>query len=135
MRVVLDTNVFVSGIHWKGSSELILRKWFLGRFELVSSVPIVDELVATLKSFKIPLPAEDILWWESLILSKSSIVSPSERIDAVKRDPDDNKFIETAQEGKADFIVSQDRHLLDIVAYKNIKIISPKEFLNRLHQE
>ncbi len=122
MRAVLDTNIFVSGIHWKGSSEAVLRAWFLGGFELVSSVPIVEEIVATLKSFKVPLPLEDVLWWESLIVSKSVMVSPRERVDVVKKDPDDNKFIEAALEGKADFIVSQDRHLLDFVVYKNIKM-------------
>ena len=112
MRVVFDTNVFVSGIHWTGSSEKILRIWMEGKFELVSSLPIIQEIVRVLANFKVPLDAEDILWWESLILEKSMLVIPTEEVDVVKNDPDDNKFIEAALEAKADFIVSQDKHLL-----------------------
>ena len=62
MRVVLDTNIFVSGIHWTGSSEKILGAWMEGKFELVSSLPIIGEIVRVLANFKVPLDAEDILW-------------------------------------------------------------------------
>jgi len=104
MRIVLDTNVFVSGIHWAGSSEKVLRAWMNEDFELVSSLPIIEELIRILLSFKIPLDPEDISWWESLILEKSILVIPTEKVDVVK-DPEDNKFIEAALEGKADYIV------------------------------
>ena len=103
--------------------------WFSGKFTLISSLPILEELVSTLKSFKIPLEIEDIQWWESLIVSKSGMVSPKVAVSIVKKDPDDNKFIEAAIEGQAEFIVSQDRHLLDIKEYRTIQIVSPKEFL------
>jgi len=58
VKAVLDTNVFISGIHWSGVSEKILRAWFLGKFELVSSIPIIEELKKTLISFKIPLDVD-----------------------------------------------------------------------------
>ena len=132
MRIVLDTNIFVSGIHWTGSSEKILRIWMEGKFELVSSLPIIEEIVRVLANFKVPLDAEDILWWESLILEKSILVIPTEEVKIVKNDPDDNKFIEAALEAKADFIVSQDKHLLVIKEYQRIKIVHPEEFLKLL---
>lgn len=129
IRVVLDTNVFVSGIHWTGASEKVLCGWMLGEFTLVSSLPILDEIVRVLMAFKVPLEPRDISWWESLILEKSSLVFPTEHIDVVKNDPEDNKFIEAAIEGNAQYIVSQDRHLLTIKEYNNIKIFHPDEFL------
>lgn len=129
MRVVLDTNVFVSGIHWVGDSEKILRGWMLGEFTLVSSLPIIDEIVRVLMAFKVPLQPEDISWWENLILEKSSLVFPTKYLNVVKDDPDDDKFIEAAVEGNAIYIVSQDRHLLDIKEYSGIKILHPHEFL------
>ncbi len=132
MRVVLDTNIFVSGIHWTGSSEKILRAGVEGKFELVSSLPIIEEIVRVLMSFKMPLDADDISWWESLILEKSLVVVPTEEVDIVKSDPDDNKFIEAALEAKADFIVSQDKHLLVIKEYQRIKIVHPDDFLKML---
>lgn len=66
MRVVLDTNIFVSGIHWSGDSEKILRAWLLNKFWLVSSTEIIDEFVNTMvsldieeyKSIKILTPRE-----------------------------------------------------------------------------
>ena len=112
MRVVLDTNVFVSGIHWAGSSEKILRAWMDGKFELVSSLPIIEEIVRILANFKFPLDADNISWWESLILEKSLVVVPSEEVDIVKNDSDDNKFIEAALEAQAEYIICQDKHLL-----------------------
>lgn len=60
MRVVLDTNIFVSGIHWTGSSERILRAWMDGKYELISSLPIIEEILRVLMNFKIHLDAEDI---------------------------------------------------------------------------
>ena len=129
IRAVLDTNVFVSGIHWSGASEKVLRAWMEGHFKHVSSVPIIDEVVRVLMSFKIPLEPEDISWWESLILEKSSLVFPIEHLDVVKNDPADNKFIEAAVEGNAQYIVSQDRHLLDIGEFRGIRTVTPEEFL------
>ena len=131
MRIVLDTNVFVSGIHWTGSSEKVLRAWMNNDFELVSSLPILEELVRILMSFKVPLNPEDISWWESLILEKSVIVAPTETVDVIT-DPDDNKFVEAALEGKAQYIVSQDKHLLILKEYRGIKVLHPDELLKLL---
>ncbi len=128
MRVVLDTNVFISGIHWTGSSEKILRTWMNNEFELVSSLPIIEELVRILMSFKVPLESEDISWWETLILEKSILVIPTKKVSIVS-DPDDNKFVEAALEGKAEYIVSQDKHLLVLKEYQAIKILHPNDFL------
>ena len=128
IRAVLDTNIFISGIHWSGASEKVLRLWFLDKFKLVSSAETIGEFVKIMASFKIPMKNEDILWWESLILEKSELVVPNKKINIVKDDPDDNKFIEAALEGNADYIVTQDNHLLKIKEFKGIKIITPEEF-------
>jgi len=131
MRVVLDTNVFVSGIHWTGSSEKVLRAWMNKDFELVSSLPIIEELVRILMGFKVPLEPDDISWWESLVLENAILVVPAEKIDVVT-DLDDNKFVEAALEGKAECIVSQDKHLLVLNGYRGIKVLDPAEFLKLL---
>jgi len=104
----------------------------LNKFRLVSSTETVDEFVKTMTSFKVPMKIEDILWWESLILEKSELVVPKRKVCAIKDDPDDNKFIETALESKADYIVTQDKHLLNIKEFEGIKIVSPEEFLIHL---
>jgi len=129
MKVILDTNVIVSGIFWKGASEKVLYAWADDKFKLVISSEIIKEIIKTLMNFKIKLPFNEILLWLSVLLWKAELVEPEERVYVVKDDPDDNKFIEAAIEGNADYIVSQDKHLLNIKEYKGIKIILPEDFL------
>ena len=73
------------------------------------------------------MPENMIKEWKSLILKNSILIEPTSKIEVIKEDLDDNKFIEVAVDGKADLIVSQDRHLLNLKEYNNIKIISPEE--------
>ena len=132
MKLVLDTNVFISGIHWTGASGKIIDAWLDDRFELVSSEEILQELARTLLNFKRPLSEKDILHWISLIAAKAIIVTPTINFNAVKADPDDDKFVNVAVEGNANYIVSQDRDLLDLKEFQGIKIIHPEEFLKIL---
>ena len=131
MRVVLDTNVFISGIFWSGNYCFqLIDKWKNKEIELVSSLNIIEELVHTLRNFKIPMPESMIEEWRNISLNNSIIIKPSTKIDAVKEDPEDNKFIETAVDGKASFIVSQDKHLLNLKEYQGIRIVKPEEAVN-----
>jgi putative PIN family toxin of toxin-antitoxin system len=129
MRAVLDTNIFISGIHWTGASGKIIEFWLDGKFELVVSAEIIDEIVKTLANFRVSLDFEEILSWASIISEKSVFVEPLIKFNAVKEDLDDNKFVDVAVQGGADFIVSQDNHLLKIGEFKDIKILKPEEFL------
>ncbi len=133
MRVVLDTNVFISGIFWSGNycSQLI-DKWKNKEIELVSSLDIVEELIETLRNFKISMPENIIEEWRNLLLNNSILIQSSTKMEAIKEDPEDNKFLETAIDGKADFIVSQDKHLLNLKEYQGIKIVKPEEAVNIL---
>lgn len=126
----MDTNVFVSGIFWEGNfcSQLI-EKWKIKKFELVSSMKIIDELAKTLKGFKIQMHDSMIEDWRNLIIENSVIVEPTIKLDVIKDDPDDNKFLEAAVTGKVDLIISQDKHLLKLKEHQGIKIVSPKEAL------
>ncbi|MDP3765803.1 MAG: putative toxin-antitoxin system toxin component, PIN family [Nanoarchaeota archaeon] len=58
------------------------------------------------------------------------IIETEEKLEIVKEDPSDNIIMESAVEGKADFIVSGDQHLLKLKEYKGIKILTPREFLD-----
>jgi uncharacterized protein len=130
MRLVLDTNIFISGIFWEGNfCSLIIDKWKNKEFELIISLDVIEELIKTLKSFKIMMPEEIILQWQNLILENSIIIEPFEKIFVIKEDFDDNKFLECAVEGSADYIISQDNHLLNLKEFQGIKIVTPEEFL------
>lgn len=130
MKVVLDTNIFISGIHWNGFSEKVIRAWLEKRFILISSTPIIEELFRILQSFKKPLTSEEIEWWKNLVYDFSIVVEPIEKLDLVKDHPDDNQFFEAAVAGDAQYIVSQDHHLLRVCDYQGIRVLSPEEFCN-----
>lgn len=130
MKVVLDTNIFISGIFWKGKCNEIINLWRNDKFTLVTSLEIISELIDVLNDFKIKLTEDLIRDWRDLIIKNSNIVEIRGNINLIKEDPDDNMFIETALEGKADYIISQDNHLLNIKEYSGIKIINPEEFLD-----
>jgi len=132
MRVVLDTNIFISGIFWSGASEKVLYALADDKFKLVISSEIIAELIKTLMNFKIALSFNEILLWLSIILWKSELVESNIKINIVKEDPDDNKFIEAALAGKAEFIVSQDNHLLKLKEHDGIKIVKPEEAISFL---
>lgn len=60
MKIVLDTNIFISGIFWKGSSNKVITNWKEGKFTLVTSLEAVSEIIKVLKDFKIKLPDDMI---------------------------------------------------------------------------
>ncbi len=128
MKLVLDTNVFISGIFWKGSSNKLIMAWKENKFTLIISEDIIEEINNVLNDFKIQLSKDLIKQWNDLIISNSIIVNPNEKIFIVE-DPTDDKFIEAAIAGSADYIISQDKHLLKLKKYRNIPILAPDDFL------
>jgi len=130
MKVVLDTNIFISGIFWEGDSNKVILAWKDKKFTLVNSQEIIFELIKVLKDFKIRLPEEIINEWIKLISNNSEIVMIENDLNIIVEDLSDNKFIETALVGKADYIITQDNHLLKLKEFEGIRILTPKEFLN-----
>ncbi len=133
MNVVLDTNVLVSGTFWTGSSFRVLELVDKGKVTLIANRPILDEYDEALHKDEIikkPAYSTERVKAALNLLKKVHIVEQSIKLNIVNDDADDNKFIEAAVEGNADYIVSKDKHLLRLKQYKNIKIITPEEFLS-----
>jgi len=128
---VLDTNVLVSGTFWKGASFRILERVFLGDIVLVLSQEILDEYSAVLEYAdirrKVASYAERLLATQKLLLH-AELITPYVRFSVVKDDPDDDKFLEVAV-GNAEYIISQDKHLLRLGEFKGVVILTPDEFL------
>ena len=125
MKVVIDTNIFVSGIFWEGNfCSKIIDKWKNKNFELISSKDILEEFVETLRNLKIQMPDDMIEEWRNSIIENSIIVDPTIKLNVVNDDPDDNKSLEAGISGNADLIISQDKHLLKLREYQGILIES-----------
>ena len=136
MRAVIDTNVIVSAvlIH-RGNERRILDAWSYGAFDLVISPPVVEELGRVLSYPRIRnarwMTEAEIVELLELIAAESVMVEGSLEANA-SRDPSDNMFLAAAVEGDADYIVSGDRDLLTLKAYRAIPILRPAAFLTVL---
>jgi len=136
LRVTLDTNILISGSFWTGDSFRILDEIDKKNVICILSKEILDEYEKTVKSDEII----DKIKNKFLILSKiaqkviidSEIMQSKIKLDIAKDDPDDNKIIECAVAGKADFIITNDNHLLRLKEFEGIKIVTPKEFLRQI---
>ena len=131
VKVVLDTNVFISALFWKGAPYQIFRKILRGAILNFTSPQILEELKERLLD-KFKLPPEKVKEFLEIIVFSSQIVYPKKKLNIVKKDPEDNKILECALEAKASFIISGDKHLLEIKEYKGIKIVTPREFISRI---
>ncbi len=137
IRVVLDTNVVVSGLFWRGESYRIIRLLNAGNLKLVISPRIIAEYLRVVQSDEI---LEKIGETQRLAVTTSAhkllldadVVEPKIRLDVVKADPDDDKFLEAALAGKAKYLISKDKRLLKIGAYEDVRIITPEAFLELL---
>ena len=135
MKVVLDTNIWLSGIFWQGNPCKIIKLAEQGKIEIVISRHILEEIVNVLnREEKFQKFIEDrklaIGDLVRTIISITKLIEPKSKITAIKEDIEDNKILEAAVDGKADFIVSGDRHLLDLKQFNEIKILKAKEFLD-----
>ena len=133
MKITLDTNVIISSSFWTGASDKILEKVENQEIELIISKEIIDELSQVLNYEEIKDKIKDkgleIRRTVGKVSSISTIVVPLEKFDIIKEDADDNIILECAVEGKVDYIISQDKHLLNLGVFQGIKIVTPEEFL------
>jgi putative PIN family toxin of toxin-antitoxin system len=128
IRAVLDTNIFISALFWKGSPHKIVRRGLAGEFVIIISQEIIAEITETLGQ-KFKLPSNEIETFIEVIVLGSETIRPSSRIHAIIEDPADNKIIECAIAGEANYVVSGDRHVLNLQRYRGVAIVTPRSFL------
>jgi putative PIN family toxin of toxin-antitoxin system len=136
-RVVIDTNIFVSGtVSPKGSPRKILDLARKGAFKVVTSLSINHEILEVLHRehiyTKYGLNEKTIDDLASFLYEGTILTEDAYEVSRVKKDADDNKFFGCALEGEAAYIVSGDDHLLSIKHYRGIQIVDPNSFLRIL---
>lgn len=134
IRIVLDTNLFVSALLKPGSNpDRIIQLVRDEKVLLLMSDSICDEISRVLAYPKIRkrLTASDEELGNFLqLLGTVAIITPGTlNLPPLDADPDDTKYLICAVEGHADFIVSGDHHLTDLVMYRGIRVVTPADFL------
>ena len=127
MRIVLDTNVFVSGIFFGGPPDQILKAWRDGRVQLLVSPSILDEYRRIGTELTLQFGDVDLRPFLDLLTIQAEIVLASSLPPIIRDDPSDDKFLEAAVAGRASCIVSGDKHLLKLFEVQGIPILKPKE--------
>lgn len=125
MKIVLDTNVLIAAALKGGLSEQILRLATSKHLTLVISEEILLELAEKLTN-KFNWKETDVYFYIQTLREISQLVTPTQKVTIVKNDPDDDRILEAALEGKAELVVSMDKDLLKIKSFQGIGIIHPK---------
>ena len=134
MRVVFDANIYVSALlAQQGNPAQLFASWEQDKFELAISPPILEEIDRVIhyprirKKYK--LPEEGVLAFLQGISSAAFVVEPTTELSVIERDPSDNRILECALAGNANFIVTGDNHLLALREFQGIFILTPASFL------
>ena len=131
LKVVMDTNVFVSGVFFSGPPYQILRAWQSGEFELVVSQEILDEYRRVGEILAVERPNIDLNPILTFVLEHAKVYKPAKLKEPVCEDPDDDKFFACALASGSQVIISGDKHLLKVSGYQRIEVIKPREFVDR----
>ena len=129
MDIILDTNVFISGIFWSGPPYQILKAWQNHKIGLIVSQEIIDEYDRVSKELSEEYPRIDLTPFIELLAINSSIYIPLKLAAPISRDPDDDKFIACALTAGVKIIVSGDKDLLTVSGYQGINVIKPGAFV------
>jgi uncharacterized protein len=140
LKVVVDTNQFVSSLLIKkGLPVRIIDAWRRGTYILVTSNEILEEVSRVLRYPRIQgkyrFQEESIESLVSVVERQAIVLQNPDPVDVIKEDPDDNRILACAIQGKAHYIVSGDPHLLKVRKYQDVTIVTPREFIAILERD
>lgn len=131
MKVIIDTNVFISGIFFTGPSYQILQTWRKNIIKIVLSPEILEEYQRVSEELIERFPNVDLVPIFNMILSRSKMVSVKKLSRQICDDPDDDKFIACAIDTNTKLIISGDKHLLKVSGFQGISVVKPKMFVDK----
>lgn len=128
VKVVIDTNILISGIFWGGKPGQILENWRKKEFDVFISVEVLQEYIEVI--YRIGKDKTITEEWRKYIVKNSTLVEITEK-KSFSRDEKDDKFLWCALGGNADFIITGDDDLLVLKQVNNTKILKPMDFLRQ----
>lgn len=131
-RVVLDSNVIISGFLFGGPPARLILHIVNGAIQGFTSLPILDEVREVLQRPKFGLSPEQAFRFVEELYISCTLVNPDRQIRVISADLDDDMILECASEANADLIISGDSHLLDLGCWEHIRILSPASALREI---
>lgn len=128
-KVVIDSNVLVSAFGWHGTPEEVVRLATTGEISNFTSTEMLSELVRVVGYPKLRFPESLQAEIIETVFTSSSLVNMTEPLKVINSDPADNRVLECAVAASVDFIISGDKHLLDLKKFGGIEIVTPEDFL------
>ena len=126
---MLDTNVFISGIFFSGPPHRILLAWRDGKVQLLVSAAILEEYHRVKDELAGQFSGVDLQPFLQLLTVQADVIQAPPLAPVIREDPSDDRFLECAVAGKADCIVSGDKHLLKLAEFQGIPIMKPAAFV------
>jgi len=130
VNIVLDTNVFISGVFFTGPPYQILKAWRDHRVQLVVSPEIFEEYRRIGEALADQFPEVDPHPILDFLAAKAEWISDQILPEPVCDDPDDDKFLACAIASNCNVIVSGDKHLLNASGYRGVKVVRPRKFVD-----
>lgn len=129
-KIVLDTNILISALLFKGELSKIVDLWEKGKITPVISKETFEEFRDVLKYPKFSLTKDEVKTIvEEKILPFFEVIDISVNVNGICKDPGDDKFLSCAVSASADFIVTGDKDFGSLKRYKSTVIIKPSDFL------
>ncbi len=139
MRIVVDTNIWISGLLWRGLPWRLLRLAETPQIEISMAPPMFQELERVLRYERLQprleelgLSPEDLAAYVMDVVVMVELLPHSNNAPLVLADPDDDVFIRCALAVKAPYIISGDNHLLDMKKYGHIHIVAIRDFFEKV---
>ena len=130
MKIVLDTNVFISGVFFSGPPYQILTAWKNQEFQIFISLEILDEYFRVGEELSAQFHDVDLDPILELFTTKAELIEAALLDEPVCDDPDDDKFFACAIAAGANLIVSGDKHLLRMSGYQGVEVVRPRQFID-----
>ena len=130
-RVVLDTNILVSALGWRGAPHEIVQSCLDHRHELLLSPDLLEEVERVLQYPKFRFSYAEIVDYLALLTETAELVQPDFRLAVIEADPSDDRILECALAGRAEVIATGDDHILSLKQFEEIPILRAQEFLDR----
>ena len=129
ISATLDTSVYIRALHFGGPATVIIRHARAGNIRIDISDAILAETIRVLRD-KFQWDGYSLQDARGKLLALGNYVSPTETLNVIKEDPDDDRILECAATAKSDFIVSEDKDLLRLGQFGNVRIVSVRDFIN-----